>query len=169
MKIPITKYGLPQVIIYPGIVVILMAALAYLGMYLPLWLILTLEILFAAVLVWALSFFRDPARPCTEDKNILMSPADGKVTDIEEVENEYIDGKALRIGIFLNIFNVHINRAPCDVKVEKITYKEGKFINAMNPNSGKVNESNTLLLSRMDEPKDPLIVKQISGAVARKI
>ena len=168
MKIPITKYGMPQVIIYPGITLVLMAVTAWCARSVP-WVIIPLEFLLAAVLIWMLSFFRDPKRPGTNDKNILMAPADGKVTDIEQVEIEDIPGKALRIGIFLSIFNVHINRAPCEVKVEKITYKKGKFINAMNPNSGKVNESNTVLMTRLDEPQDPLIVKQISGAIARKI
>jgi len=75
----------------------------------------------------------------------------------------------LRIGIFMSIFDTHINRAPCNVKVEKITYRKGKFKNAMNPESGRVNESNDLHLVRTDSPQDRLIVRQISGAIARRI
>jgi len=78
-------------------------------------------------------------------------------------------GAAIRFGIFLGIFNVHINRAPCNVRVEKITYRKGKYKNAMNPQSGRVNESNDLALVRTDIPKDRLIVRQISGSVARRI
>ncbi|MHC4073409.1 MAG: phosphatidylserine decarboxylase, partial [Planctomycetota bacterium] len=76
---------------------------------------------------------------------------------------------ALRIGIFLSIFNVHINRAPCKAKVETVTYRQGKYINAMNPQSGRVNESNNLGLVRTDSPRDRLVVRQISGAIARRI
>jgi phosphatidylserine decarboxylase len=86
------------------------------------------------------------------------------------VENDpSFAGKAMRIGIFLSIFNVHINRAPCAVKVGAITYKPGQFKNAMSPNSGRVNESNDVRMTRLDEPKDELMVRQISGAIARRI
>ena len=71
--------------------------------------------------------------------------------------------------IFLSIFNVHINRSPCNAKVAKITYKEGRYRNAMNPESGQVNESNDLALVRIGEPEDRLIIRQISGAIARRI
>jgi phosphatidylserine decarboxylase len=82
---------------------------------------------------------------------------------------EFIGGKALRIGIFLSIFDVHINRAPCNVKVEKITYKKGGFKDARDPQAGAFNESNDLFLTRKNEPFDKLIVRQISGAIARRI
>ena len=104
------------------------------------------------------------------EKNLLLSPADGRITDIEIVEEkDFIAGTALRIGIFLGIFNAHINRSPCNVRVEKITYKKGRYKNAMNPEAGRVNESNDLGLIRTDSPNDRLIVRQISGAIARRI
>jgi len=171
MRIPLTKYGLPQVAVYPAVILAVMVAVglgarALLG---P-WVILTIEVLSGAVLIWSLSFFRDPARSCPRDENLLLSPADGTITDVETVEEEgFIGGTALRIGIFLSIFSTHINRAPCNVKVEKITYKKGKYKNAINPESGRVNESNDLGLVRRDEPTDRLIVRQISGAIARRI
>ena len=84
-------------------------------------------------------------------------------------EDGFIGGPALRIGIFLSIFNVHLNRAPCSARVETITYKKGRYINAMNPQSGRLNESNNLGLVRTDSPADRLIVRQISGAIARRI
>jgi phosphatidylserine decarboxylase len=128
------------------------------------------EVILAVVLVWVLSFFRDPERTPPADKNILLAPADGTIRDIEVVdENDFIGGKAMRIGIFLSIFDVHINRSPCDVKVEKITYKKGDYKDARNPQAGAVNESNDLWLIRTVEPKDRLIVRQISGAIARRI
>jgi len=174
MKIPLTKYGWPQVVIFPVVMlttmaVCLLAVLARL-VEIPSWAIISIEALLAIVLIWSLAFFRDPYRPVPEDKNILLAPADGRITDIEIVdENHFIGGAAIRIGIFLSIFDVHINRAPCNVKVENITHKQGKYKNAMNPQSGQVNESNDLNLVRTDSPEDKLIVRQISGAIARRI
>ena len=171
MRIPLTKYGLPQVVVFP--VINLIAMVVVLAAWPKSWSIrgiILIEILLAAVLVWILSFFRDPERIIPVGKDILLAPADGKVTDIEIVEEgNFIGAPAMRIGIFLSIFNAHINRAPCSVKVESITYKRGKFTNAMNPQSGRVNESNDLALVRTDNPKDKLIVRQISGAIARRI
>ena len=171
MRIPITQYGWPQVVIYPVVILTVMVSVALsTGGVLQLWAIITIEVLLAAVLIWILSFFRDPQRICPSVSNLLLSPADGQITDIEEVENnDFIGGATLRVGIFLSIFNTHINRAPCNVKVEKITYKKGKYQNALNPESARVNESNELNLVRTDSPHDRLIVRQISGAIARRI
>jgi phosphatidylserine decarboxylase len=100
----------------------------------------------------------------------IKTPADGKITDIETVdENEFIKGKALRIGIFLSVFDVHINRSPCKARVEKITYRQGKYLDARKSESGLVNESNDLWMMKIEPPYDKLIVRQISGAIARKI
>jgi len=171
MRFKLTKYGWPQVVILPALVLAAMAVCLLVGMrFLPLWATCSIEAILAVVLIWLLSFFRDPYRSVPADKNILLAPADGKITDIELVEeNDFIGGAALRIGIFLNIFDVHINRAPCNVKVEKITYKPGKYKNAANPQSGRVNESNDLALIRTDSPSERLIIRQISGAIARRI
>ena len=178
MRIPLTKYGWPQVVIFPAVILAVMAAVA-LGTraVLQSWAIISIELLLAAILIWVLCFFRDPDRICPSDSNLLLAPADGQITDIEKVENppaflrkqEGAGGAALRIGIFLSIFNTHINRAPCNVKVEKITYKKGKYKNALKPESARVNESNDLYLVRTDSPQDRLIVRQISGAIARRI
>ena len=178
MRIPLTKYGWPQVVIFPAVVLAVMAAfgLSTTGK-LQSWIIISIEGLLAAILVWILSFFRDPERICPTDSNLLLAPADGKITDIETLENppEFLreqgeqSANVLRIGIFLSIFNTHINRAPCNLKVEKITYKKGKYKNALNPESARVNESNELCLTRTDSPQDRLIVRQISGAIARRI
>ena len=171
MKIGLTKYGLPQVVILPAVIIATMlGCLLAGGLFLPSGGVIVVEVVLAIVLVWGFAFFRDPERAITADKNILLSPADGKVADIETVEeNNFINWPALRIGIFLNIFNVHINRAPCDVKVEQITYKAGKYKNAANADAGRVNEANRLDLIRTDSPEDRLIVRQISGAIARRI
>ncbi len=166
-----TKYGWPQVVVIPSAVLVVMLVFG-LGTteMLPPWAIIFIEVLLAGVLIWSLTFFRDPLRRCPSDTDFLLAPADGRVTDIEIIENnDFVKGTTLRIGIFLSIFNTHINRAPCNVKVEKIAYKKGKYKNAMNPESARVNESNELSLTRTDNPKDRLIVRQISGAIARRI
>ncbi len=178
MRIPLTKYGWPQVVIYPAVlftvmIVFLLSTQHRLGLGSRLF----GAGLLAGFLIWSLMFFRDPERRSPLDRNLLLAPADGHVTDIETVDDppsflRNQEGQicaALRIGIFLSIFDTHINRAPCNVKVEKITYRKGKYKNAMNPQSGRVNESNDLALIRTDSPQDRLIVRQISGAIARRI
>jgi len=159
------------VAVYPAAVLAAMVILP-LGVMtlLPRWAIICAEGVLACLLIWALTFFRDPQRRCPPDTNLLLAPADGRVTDIQQVaESSFIQGPALRIGIFLSIFDVHINRAPCNVRVETIHYKKGRYINAMSPESGRVNESNDLALVRTDSPRDRLVVRQISGAIARRI
>lgn len=171
MRIPLTKYGWPQMVVYPVIVVIGMLVVALAGFgHAPAWALVAVELVLAAVLIWALMFFRDPHRVVPSDDTVLVAPADGKVTDIETLdETDFLTGPTVRIGIFLSIFNTHINRAPCNVTVEKITYRKGRYVNAMNPLSSKVNESNALVMVRTSEPKDRLLVRQISGAIARRI
>lgn len=173
MRVPLTKYGWPQVVIFPAIVLgamILVACLSPLVPRLSIWVIVSVEMVLAVILIWVLSFFRDPYRLCPRDANLLLSPADGEVTDIEIVkEDDFIGEHTIRIGIFLSLFDVHINRAPCNAKVEKIRHKKGRYKNAANPESGQVNEASDLCITRTDSPKDRLIVRQVSGAIARRI
>ena len=170
MRIPLTKYGMPQVVVLPLIVVGIMVICFFLGReFLPVGAVTIIEVVLGVIFIWSLAFFRDPYRRVPDDKNLLLAPADGRVTDIEVVENQCLGGKALRIGIFLSVFNVHINRAPCGVKVEKIIYKKGRFKDARDPQSSRVNESNDLQMVRCDNPDEKLLVRQISGAVARRI
>jgi phosphatidylserine decarboxylase len=174
VKIPLTKYGWPQVVFFPAAVLVFMVVLWF-GAHptTPVWVVQYVEIALGVVFLWTLSFFRDPERVVPQDNPGapgLLAPADGTITDIETVdENEFIKGKSLRIGIFLSIFNVHINRSPCKARIEKITYREGQYLDARNLEAGRVNESNDLWLTRIESPCDKLIVRQISGAIARKI
>lgn len=129
-----------------------------------------IESILFVLLVWVLSFFRDPHRTPPSEANILLSPADGTISDIETIEEDGPLGtKTLRISIFLSIFNVHINRTPCHVRIDKVTYKHGQFKNAMDPASSRQNESNDIHMTRLDAPKDTLLCRQISGAIARRI
>jgi phosphatidylserine decarboxylase len=171
MRIPLTKYGWPEVAVFPVVVLGVMIVYLVVGiLYLSTWAVISAEAILAVVLIWILSFFRDPYRACPQESNLLLSPADGEVTDVEIVKgNDFIGEHVIRIGIFLSIFNVHINRAPCNAKVERISHKKGRYKNAMNPKSAQVNESNDLYIIRTDSPRDKLIVRQISGAIARRI
>ena len=167
MYFPLTRYGMPQVLVYPLIVLALMAALL---IFLPRnVLLITAEAVLFLVFVWMLMFFRDPRRKIQADSRALLSPADGTITDISETETPELGGKAIRIGMFLSIFNVHINRAPCAALIESVTYRKGKFKYAKGAEAGRVNESNDVLMTRLDEPRDRLLVRQVSGAVARHI
>ncbi|MBN1391396.1 MAG: phosphatidylserine decarboxylase family protein [Sedimentisphaerales bacterium] len=171
MRVSLTKYGWPEVAVFPAIV--LGAMIVYLAagvLYLSGWAIIAGEAVLAIVFIWVLAFFRDPQRLSPQDSSLLLSPADGEITDIEIVkEDDFIGEHVIRIGIFLSIFNVHINRAPCNVRVEKISYKKGRYKNAASPDAGRVNESNNLYITKTDSPRDKLIVRQISGAIARRI
>jgi phosphatidylserine decarboxylase len=167
MHIPLTKYGLPQVFVYPLAVLALMAVLF---IFFPRGILVALaEGVLFAVLIWILMFFRDPLREIPFDESVLLSPADGTITDICEVDDPCLGSKAMRIGMFLSIFNVHLNRMPCSVRVESVNYKEGQFINAMSADSGRINESNEILMTRLSEPQDRILVRQVSGAIARHI
>lgn len=171
MKIPFTRYGRPQVWAYPAGLLILMGVLAGGLITIKAWVTLgVLEAVLALILAWALSFFRDPVRVCPGDTEILWAPADGCVSDVEFVDQlEGWDEPVVRIGIFLSIFNVHINRSPARARLDKVQYKPGRYINAMNSECGKVNEANELWLTRLDAPLHQLQVRQISGAIARRI
>ncbi len=114
-------------------------------------------------LAFTLSFFRDPVRRIPRDEGILVAPADGTVVEISEVqEADFLKVPCHKIGIFLSVFNVHINRAPCDGTVRATQYRPGRFLDARNPECRSANESNTIHLG-------DVVVKQISGAVARRI
>ena len=116
-------------------------------------------------------FFRDPPRRIRAGEGVLLAPADGKITDISEVEEpDFIGGRALRIGIFLSVFNVHLNRAPCDGRVAFIDGKPGKFINALKwQAASQENQYNRLGLECPEHPAGKVLVKQITGAIARRI
>ena len=128
----------------------------------------------------ACAFFRDPPRKIAADPSAIVSPADGTIKDVELIKSETLevdelrrlfhDKDILRIGIFLSVFNVHLNRAPWDMKVEFKVYKPGKYLDARDPDAGKVNESMLLGGTCPFEGETfPVAVRQVSGAIARRI
>jgi phosphatidylserine decarboxylase len=123
------------------------------------------------LLIWLFAFFRDPNRPISTAPGIMVSPADGTVSDITRIDHdELLGGPAVRVGIFLSVFNVHINRSPCAARVIEVIYKKGRFVNAMRHSEASMhNESNTLVLAEPDGSQPIAAVRQISGAIARRI
>lgn len=170
MRLPFTPYGLPQVIVWPIVALAAILAVSLIG---PRWIgwpaVVCLDLVLVAFAGVVLVFFRDPARDCPEDKGLLLAPADGTIVDITTSEDQAFGGKVLRLGIFMSILDVHINRSPCRARVLRIEPQAGRFINALRPASSQVNQSNRIWLQRLDQPQDVLIVRQISGAIARRI
>jgi len=124
----------------------------------------------ALVEIWLISFFRDPARGRAYAPDELCAPADGTVTEIAELETyEAVAGPAVRIGIFLSLFDVHVNRSPCSGRVRDRTYRPGKFLDARHPDSGRLNEAMTLTIDPEGPLPGPVYVRQVAGLVARRI
>ncbi len=118
-------------------------------------------LLFAAFFLW---FFRDPERAVPSQAGLIVSPADGKVTDISSTQ---LDGKACtRISIFLSVFDVHVNRSPIAGTIKEVVYKRGRFGNAMSANSAEANEQNIVTL---EGEGMTVVFKQIAGLLARRI
>ena len=127
------------------------------------WLSLSFWLLF----VCTLAFFRDPDRAAPTDPNAIVAAADGKVMDIIEVdENEVLKTKMRRVGIFLSIFDVHTNRAPIDGMVIYREHCEGIYLDARRPECSERNESMTW---GFENPRTMIVVRQITGAIARRI
>ncbi|MFA5903211.1 MAG: phosphatidylserine decarboxylase family protein [Desulfobacula sp.] len=113
-------------------------------------------------------FFRDPDRDLPEGETAFISPADGKVIVVERQSGcEYLTGPCTKVSIFMNVFNVHVNRVPFDGVVQKIRYSPGKFINASFDKASSHNERNALVVKTLDG-KDYAVV-QIAGLIARRI
>lgn len=127
-----------------------------------------LAILPAALLVFTLWFFRDPSRTVPPGAGLIVSPADGRVTDIEEMEEtEWIKQPVRRIGIFLSVFDVHVNRAPADCRVVYTAEFEGTYHDARSPAASTHNTARTWGFECRDGVI--LVVRQITGAIARRI
>src|SRR6266403_5727141 len=126
-----------------------------------------LSLIFLALFLFTIAFFRDPDRPVPADPNLVVAPADGRVSDIVELdENEVLKKKTRRVGIFLSIFDVHTNRAPIDGRVIYRQHREGLCLDARRPESSEKNESMTWAL---ENPRVAIVVRQLTGAIARRI
>ncbi|GMV95783.1 MAG: phosphatidylserine decarboxylase proenzyme [Phycisphaerae bacterium] len=117
-----------------------------------------------------LAFFRDPERTTPSEPGSLVSAADGRVTEVSPLDHhEPIGGPALRIGVFLSVFDVHVNRSPCAGTVRSVTYKPGRFLDARHADSGAMNEANTIVIDPDPPHAGPVVVRQVAGLIARRI
>ena len=121
--------------------------------------------------IWVYYFFRDPERVIINDDNYLVSPADGEVIKVEEVDGPKelnLENKRFKkISIFMNVFDCHVNRTPCGGKIDEILYKPGKFLNASLDKASEDNERNYYKIK--DSHNNDVVVVQIAGLVARRI
>jgi len=117
--------------------------------------------------LWVAYFFRDPERTGQRGPSLVVSPADGKLIMISEVdEPSFVQGRAIRLSIFMNVFNVHVNRYPVDGVVKHIHYNKGKFLNAASDKSSLENEQMSV---GVDTGRYRILVRQIAGLIARRI
>ena len=157
------REGIPFILIALAI-----AALGYTAALMrrswPLWLLAFVLTLLA---LWVAYFFRDPERTGPRGEQLVISPADGRVIDITEVdEPAFLQGRAIRISVFMNVFNVHVNRYPVSGTVRFVHYNPGKFLNAATDKSSLENEQMSV---GIESGSIRVLVRQIAGLVARRI
>ena len=156
---PIHTEGYKFLVIAVFITIVLMVFSSFLG---------TIGLLLT---VWVYYFFRDPERVIIKDDNYLVSPADGEVIKVEEVDGPKEVGlenkRFKKISIFMNVFDCHVNRTPCAGTVEDILYKPGKFLNASFDKASEDNERNYYKIK--DTSGNNIVVVQIAGLIARRI
>jgi phosphatidylserine decarboxylase len=123
---------------------------------------------FSLLTVFVISFFRDPERTIPAGDKAILSPADGKIIRIEScIEERFLKGPALKVSIFMSVFNVHVNRIPLSGRIAEVAYRPGKFVSANLDKASAANEQNALLLEAAGGTK--LLFVQIAGLIARRI
>jgi phosphatidylserine decarboxylase len=157
---PLTRYGTRELVAGS----LLLAGACALTLWLRAWAV----VVPAALWAFLLAFFRDPERTPPDGEESVISPADGRVADVEELsEGEFLGAEAVRVGIFMSLFNVHVNRAPVSGKVLFRDYRPGKFHNAMVAQASSENECSLVGIERGDGTR--VLVRQIAGVIARRI
>ena len=136
---------------------VLVTALAGFGWSVPLWL----------VALFVIQFFRDPARSFDAGPQAVISPADGRIVAVERARDPYLDRDALKVSVFMNVFNVHSNRSPVDGTVREVRYFAGRFFNAAIDKASLENERNALVIDTADGRAVTCV--QIAGLIARRI
>ena len=161
-RLPFARWGLAELQLMGWPLLAVTVATAYF-----LWYLAPVPGVILCLIVY---FFRDPPRRVPEQPGLIVSPADGKIAEVTRLDHdEFVGGPAVRIGIFLSIFNVHLNRAPAESRVIELRYSPGEFLNALNPESVLRNENTYIGLEEEAAPHRRMVVRQISGAIARRI
>jgi len=154
---PIAKEGYPFIALF-GFITLVFALLG--------WPCLTVQLL--ALTLFTVYFFRNPERVVPQGDNLVVAPADGKVIFVGEVDEErYFNQRVTKVSIFMSVFNVHVNRVPCDGKVVDMYYNKGEFVNASYDKASKSNEQAGILLETPGGSK--ILFVQIAGLIARRI
>jgi phosphatidylserine decarboxylase len=137
--------------------------LTFASLFFSVWLLL----LFGALIAYTLYFFRDPERSVPADPRVIVAPADGTITDVIEIdEPEILKAKTRRVGIFLSIFDVHTNRAPIDARITFRQHHEGLCVDARRADCSERNEA---MSWAFENPRVTVVVRQLTGAIARRI
>ncbi len=172
-RIPFARVGLAELLVFSAITLLPAIGLAVAGAYTAgplrwgLWLLAATLAVCGGLIVW---FFRDPPRRAPTAAGLVVSPADGTIVAIDELEHdEFVGGPAVQVGIFLSIFSVHVNRAPAETEVVGLRYRAGKYLNALRPESARENEQLAVRLQETAPPYRRYVVRQITGAIARRI
>jgi phosphatidylserine decarboxylase len=164
-RLGVARAGLCELVLIGGgslVAAILLGS----GAWTPWWLGIPPALL-AAFTVY---FFRDPERVIPDAPAALVSPADGVVVDIEEAPDDpFIGGPTVKIGIFLSVFNVHVNRSVTSGKILRLEYERGEFLNAQRPESATANERMTIGIVDLEAPHRRYVLRQIVGMIARRI
>lgn len=140
----------------------LAAVAAILWLFTRAWGWAILPLVFAAFFLW---FFRDPNRTIPPERGLVVAPTDGKVTEVARIRTP--EGERLRMSIFLSVFDVHVNRSPVEGIVREVTYRKGKYLNALNPACSEVNEQNLAVVDCVEGYQVSFV--QIAGLLARRI
>jgi phosphatidylserine decarboxylase len=144
-------------------ILLLLASVGVMVVFVSAW----LSVIFLALFLFTIAFFRDPNRPVPAGPNLIVAPADGRVRDILELdEKEVLKTRTRRVGIFLSIFDVHTNRAPIDGRIIYRQHHDGLCLDARDPDCPEKNEAMTWAF---ENPRGAIVVRQLTGAIARRI
>jgi phosphatidylserine decarboxylase len=149
-----------------SILLIVTSGLLFISLFINIAILPIITGIFSLLLVFSLNFFRDPDRKIPEGDNIIISPADGKVTTVTTINDPDVGENSKLVSIFLNVFNVHANRVPITGKVISVSRKDGQFVSAFRHDAVDVNEQITTVF---DTELGTIKVKQIAGIIARRI
>ena len=159
----LTKYGRREIVI--------MLIVCHAAMFGLSWLFWPAMFVPAALLSFTVWFFRDPRRTCSDEPGLLISPADGRVAEVTQIGPDSILGRdGVRVSVFMNVFNVHVNRSPAEAVVTSVNHRKGAFLDVRAEGASEKNEAAEIHLEyTVSGRKFPLVVRQIAGLVARRI